>query len=689
MNNEINNQTSVTYQGNGVQTNYLVPFDYLKKDFIFIQKIDDTEIINLSQGIDFIVVGTMIHFEKAPSYTFRIYRKTTTKPLVSWEDASILKASDLNLQDLQWLHILEEAYSHITYSNFGLTPDEEWDAQLHPIINLPYPVHDSDAVTLGFFKKEFKNNNKKIVNTVADLKKLKGLQIGDMVETLGFKNVGDGQGGLYKIVANRGYTSDVQGRITLKNTSILALDTLAKLKKDKTYSIFSTPNLVLNQMIYCATTYMEHNNLLYYGNFYTAAHGSQSIENGKDGAGRMQIDCSSFIQLVTSGLPFKKTVYAGKSSNEYMYDWGFKWENADTYWFGGKQQRLLANQMLYFCDVHGYSFKPNSTFSNIQPGDLLFIANSKEDTYKNIGHVCMFLYPGYEENMIWVIECTNNKNQKNEYPIEINKYAIDSDFVKNCISAARLPLSTACVSTCSDVLVSNHFNNSTYKNEKPTTLLSGQLKQEVKRGQFYTFIAKITQDKTQPKQYFALKLNNNYYVHKRESSNIYTFNIFIDNTVGQGVKTFEIVPYVNGTPGNVLQVNTQVEWVQVYHGIYPKSGDTPPALDVNKEVFEPTTSIQLYKKLSDVWRSLPNNSLYSFILRGHVMSDGAINAAEFSRIGVITLFKGVGGYGTLEFKAYSGLNVNQGYIYIPLVNWNGDPNALKTINKYYIPLTKI
>ena len=38
----------------------------------------------------------------------KIYRVTTTKPLVGWADASVLKAADMTVQSTQLLHLAEE-----------------------------------------------------------------------------------------------------------------------------------------------------------------------------------------------------------------------------------------------------------------------------------------------------------------------------------------------------------------------------------------------------------------------------------------------------------------------------------------------------------------------------------------------------------------------------------------------------
>ena len=97
---------SVTYTADGTQTVFSFPFDYLRKAFVFVEA-DGTA---LEQGTDFSVSGKTVVFATAPTAgtKLRIFRETETIPLVSWADASVLKAKDMTIQQVQVLHILEE-----------------------------------------------------------------------------------------------------------------------------------------------------------------------------------------------------------------------------------------------------------------------------------------------------------------------------------------------------------------------------------------------------------------------------------------------------------------------------------------------------------------------------------------------------------------------------------------------------
>ncbi len=102
---------SVTYTADGTQTVFSFPFDYLRKAFVYVKK-DDSPV--LIQGTDYSVVEKTVVFNTAPSVNtvITIFRETTTTPLVSWADASVLRAKDMTIQQVQDLHILEEVQEY-------------------------------------------------------------------------------------------------------------------------------------------------------------------------------------------------------------------------------------------------------------------------------------------------------------------------------------------------------------------------------------------------------------------------------------------------------------------------------------------------------------------------------------------------------------------------------------------------
>lgn len=149
--------TIANYQGNGSTTDFNVPFDYLAKKFVKVT-VDSREKLGGDYGDTtkdyFFVDKTTIRFNTAPaSGTEIIIRRYTsaTDRIVSFKDASVLKAKDLDVSTVQTIHIAEEGRDVI---NDALIVDKEgnWDARGHRIVNVGGPIDDTDAVNFKFYK---------------------------------------------------------------------------------------------------------------------------------------------------------------------------------------------------------------------------------------------------------------------------------------------------------------------------------------------------------------------------------------------------------------------------------------------------------------------------------------------------------------------------------------------------------
>lgn len=152
--------TIANYTGNGTQTDFVVPFDYLKKSFVRVYLDSNTLLTGGDYGDTvadyYFLDDTTIRLKNAPAQdvlvTIRRYTSATER-IVSFEDASILKATDLDTSQLQAFHIAEEARDNV---NDALLKNDEgaWDAQDSRISNVADPIDDQDAMTLGYYKKD-------------------------------------------------------------------------------------------------------------------------------------------------------------------------------------------------------------------------------------------------------------------------------------------------------------------------------------------------------------------------------------------------------------------------------------------------------------------------------------------------------------------------------------------------------
>lgn len=144
-------KTSVTYNGTGSQTRFDFPFDYLRKSFVRVSVNNEP----MDNTADYTIDSRTVVFHVAPpsNSVIRIYRETDTSRLVVWADASVLKASDMTIQQVQQLHILEEA-NDWTKTNSIVLNDEgnAWQGRNYRVSNVSDPAEAQDVVTKNYLE---------------------------------------------------------------------------------------------------------------------------------------------------------------------------------------------------------------------------------------------------------------------------------------------------------------------------------------------------------------------------------------------------------------------------------------------------------------------------------------------------------------------------------------------------------
>ena len=159
----------------GTQLLYTFPFSYLRKKFIKVDVLHaDNSITPLTYGVDYVVNDlslTLTNHAKVGEHII-IYRQTTTDKIITWNDGSILLASDMNTEDVQMLHLQEEQQDYIQSHSINTKTDSDtkevlWDALNHRVINVSDPKDPQDVVTKHYMENVqggFVAANTKILN---------------------------------------------------------------------------------------------------------------------------------------------------------------------------------------------------------------------------------------------------------------------------------------------------------------------------------------------------------------------------------------------------------------------------------------------------------------------------------------------------------------------------------------------
>lgn len=150
-------KTVLTYNLDGATKDFNIPFEYLARKFVVVTLIGvDRKVLVLNQDYRFAnrtTISTTLAWGPAQGYTQIELRRYTsaTERLVDFTDGSILRAYDLNVAQVQTLHVAEEARD-LTADTIGVNNDGHLDARGRRIVNLANAVDDRDAVPLGQLK---------------------------------------------------------------------------------------------------------------------------------------------------------------------------------------------------------------------------------------------------------------------------------------------------------------------------------------------------------------------------------------------------------------------------------------------------------------------------------------------------------------------------------------------------------
>lgn len=134
------------------QTEFNIPFEYLARKYVEVTLLG-IDRLPLVLNTDYRFVNkTLISLTRPYGAEYKqieLRRVTSaTERLVDFHDGSILRAYDLNLSQIQTLHVAEEARD-LTADTIGVNDEGHLDARGRKIVNLADAENGNDAVNLG------------------------------------------------------------------------------------------------------------------------------------------------------------------------------------------------------------------------------------------------------------------------------------------------------------------------------------------------------------------------------------------------------------------------------------------------------------------------------------------------------------------------------------------------------------
>lgn len=146
-------KASVSFVGDGTTTKFYFGFDYISKKFIKVAVGTDDTI--LSYPTDYTVNDKEVEFVEAPAKDtpIRIYRQTDSFRIIEWSDGSFIKASQMTLENVQQLHLIEESQDYVIINGMSKYPDGvNFNSLGARVINVADPKEPQDAVTKHYME---------------------------------------------------------------------------------------------------------------------------------------------------------------------------------------------------------------------------------------------------------------------------------------------------------------------------------------------------------------------------------------------------------------------------------------------------------------------------------------------------------------------------------------------------------
>lgn len=151
--NSVNLKASVSFVGDGSTNRFYFGFDYINKQFVKVQVGADNS--PLTYLTDYTVDDRSVTLTDTPAVgvAIRVYRETPSDRIVEWADGTFIKASQMTLESLQQLHLIEEAQDYPILNSLSKYPDGvNFNALGSRVINVSDPIDPQDAVTKHYME---------------------------------------------------------------------------------------------------------------------------------------------------------------------------------------------------------------------------------------------------------------------------------------------------------------------------------------------------------------------------------------------------------------------------------------------------------------------------------------------------------------------------------------------------------
>lgn len=329
-----------------------------------------------------------------------------------------------------------------------------------------------------------------------------------------------------------------------------------------------------------ARGYIEHYSEFVYGGQHAAFRPSV-VQIG----GKWQINCSTFGVLLSCGISFDNSKYGGgqNTRNELGLN-----DDAFIEWFSSPKPGTTGEQdedWNYTYNIaermykEGKTFYPEKDLSNVQTGDLLFLALEPDpgvvDPFMGITHCAIFAYKA-NDNIYAVWEVGSAGPVEAKYPIS---YANEK-----LVLCGRFPYKQSQIFDNNNLITNGQTE---YTSTSAILRACTPIKGVFKANKQYTLVAKIIYDYPLPDVYPGIDDNNDtrlasdYSATKRPDDDVYTVPF-------SPVEDSDFIYLKTIVKQTGLPQNAKCEWCAVYEGLALYRKDIPKQFTRNISVSNKT-----------------------------------------------------------------------------------------------------
>ncbi len=388
---------------------------------------------------------------------------------------------------------------------------EKWLAE-HPEATTTV---QNGSITRAKFAGSLNKKIGSIYDTAEDMTGDDTLTVGMFAQTGGQESAYDGGGQLYRITQTR---PSAQSSAEVPKEVYETLDN--GLYAERVLSLTETKFSILNKIGNCyagnfannasaitellniCSSYEDNGDKLYYGHYSALDYGDHDVSNGEN-EGKYQIDCSAFVQLALAGISFDSSRY-NVNDNYFVSQYSFfpyrtkaEYQNQDTW-----AKYRLSDCQAKFAYENGYAFMPNWDWSNVEPGDVVFLQDGDEESDANwsgVDHVMIYIGRRNNTDDLAFYECGGNSAHRksvsstNIVHVRVSTLAFMNTNTK---LVARFPLGTGTGNTNCVIYEDKHP-------DFPVTFSAGARSvayeiEPISTGEWYTVIAKVKSLQSNP-----------------------------------------------------------------------------------------------------------------------------------------------------------------------------------------------